>query len=787
MISCTRIHLPPSGRWADRNIRPQYAIESASWIWHPGLGSDDVAVVRFSNTFTLDEARTVRLHVSADERYELCIDGQWVSMGPDRCDANHWSFASYDVELEAGEHRIEATVQRLAHFAPHAQVSLRPAFILKSEGLDEQLDTGVGPWRVQKLGGLGFQTVPMRAYHVIGPSFTLDASGFFEPVDEPVEPVVVRGPVGKSVTGIVAPLWGLWPSPLPDMIRRPVRTGTVRAVAHRDELAAVTEADMRDPQAPAWQALLDGTPLTVAPRTTVHVVWDLDEYYCGFPLLTLSGGRGASAEVQWAEALYHLDDAQQPTHKGQRDEVVGKVFFGFGDRFVTDGKPRTFRSLWWRSGRYVLLSVRTADEPLTLDPPAILETRYPYEPDASWRSSDTALDAATPIMVRAMQMCSHETYMDCPCYEQMMYVGDTRLEMLTGHVLFADDRLTRRGIELFDWSRWRTGFVAERYPSTPYQLSLTFAMLWVSMVRDYAWWRDEPAFVRERLVGVRAMLEHFRTLLNDQDLLEDLPGWSFMDWGPGWFAGNAPDGEHGVSALNNLLFVQALQHAADLETACGEKAMARRNRALAARVAAALVRTFWDEPRGLLADDPAHAHFSEHAQSLAILTDILDETRRDRALHGLLHDEGLARATVYFSFYLLEALAKLGRGDLLHQRLDFWKDLIGQGFKTTVEKPEPSRSDCHAWGAHPLWHMHASLAGVRPGSAGFRTVRIAPSPGPLTSIDATIPHPRGRIVTSLRFDGDACSGTVELPKRTRGTFVWRGETLTLRPGANRIP
>ena len=37
-------------------------------------------------------------------------------------------------------------------------------------------------------------------------------------------------------------------------------------------------------------------------------------------------------------------------------------------------------------------------------------------------------------------MCAHETYMDCPYYEQMMYVGDTRLEVLTTYAISRDDR-----------------------------------------------------------------------------------------------------------------------------------------------------------------------------------------------------------------------------------------------------------------------------------------------------------------------------------------------------------
>ena len=192
--------------------------------------------------------------------------------------------------------------------------------------------------------------------------------------------------------------------------------------------------------------------------------------------------------------------------KGNRDEVQGKVFIGFGDRFLNDGsEKKTYRSTWWRSGRYIRLYVETNDHPLKIDDIHIIETRYPLENEGTFRSSDAALDAVIPLAVRGIQMCSHETFMDCPYYEQMMYVGDTRMEILTTYTMTRDERLIRRAIELFDWSRWISGFVAERYPSSPYQQCLPFSMLWVGMLRDYAYWRDDPEWVKRRMIGMRCI------------------------------------------------------------------------------------------------------------------------------------------------------------------------------------------------------------------------------------------------------------------------------------------
>jgi hypothetical protein len=282
------------------------------------------------------------------------------------------------------------------------------------------------------------------------------------------------------------------------------------------------------------------------------------------------------------------------------------------------------------------------------------------------------------------------------------------------------------------------------------------------------------------------MLEEFQPYVNADGLLESLPGWPFMDWVPQWRAGDAPDSVNGVSGVDNLLYVYALRESAEVEDSLHEPLLAQRLRQHAARTAEAVRAKFWDEGRGLMADNLAHTEFSEHSQCLALLSDTLTGAQADRCFTNLLTAPDLKRATIYFSFYLLETFQKFGRGDLIVQRMDFWKDLVKQGLKTPVEMPGDTRSDCHGWGSHPLFHLHASVAGVRPASAGFRTVRIAPEPGDLPKIVSRTPHPDGFISLDLAFAGGGCRGSVELPSGITGVFVWHGHEDKLSGGANAI-
>lgn len=772
------------------NIYRLYEIEKSAWVWHPAAPQAAEAVLLFRNQFSVDAETETTIHVSADQRYELSLDGQLISLGPDRSDLMHWSFATYRLKLTPGAHTLEALVAWIGENACCAQTSSRGGFIFAAEGpLATRLNTGdKSGWKVSALQNWSFSTRNWTGAYQIQRGQTVNMTQPF------VDPAVVMPPLQSNEYGSMRTGWRLYPSPLPEQKLTALNAGKVRAVipGGLNHPQPVTAQHIQLAQAAdnsSWNALISqgkGT-VTIAPSNTVSVLVDLENYFVAYPRLKMSKGKDAKVTLAWAEALYKRDaQGNSTSDKGNRNEVEGKAFHGTEDTFLPEGiDGAQFRTWWWRSGRYLLLTVRTASEPLSLDGFDLLESRYPLEDEGRFACSNEEINNSQSLMVRGMQMCSHETYMDCPYYEQLMYVGDTRLEMLTTYMMTRDDRLPKRGIELFDWSRFMWGQVAEHYPSHTPQQSPTFSLIWVSMVRDYAFWRGEPQFVRQCLPGMRGVLELFRNLRGESGLLEHVPGWPFVDWVPAWAVGNAPDGIKGISSINNLFFVQALLNAADVEESVGDAAMAARNRQLAREMSDIIVKRFWDDKRQMLADNEKHTSFSEHAQCLALLNGVLPKDKEAAAFKGLIEAKDLHRATVYFSFYLFETLKKFDRGDLIVERFGFWQDLLKGGFKTPVESPEPSRSDCHAWGSHPLFHMRASLFGIRPLKAGFSELEVAPNPGNLEWLEVKAPHPKGWIEGKLHFDHKtgSCTGELTIPEGVKGTFRWKGSEVKLGAGS----
>ncbi len=779
-------HLDAGKPWIQRGIWP------CAWVRCPDAGHPPF-VTAYRRRFTIDHEAIVRVHVSADERYELFLDGQRIGRGSERGDTNNWFYETYDLHLQPGEHVIVARVWSLGKMAPYAQMTVYPGFIFSPEGEEfiQLLGTGVAPWEAKMLDGYEFVD-PSPAWGT-GANLVIDGSRFpwgFERGEgdgwRPVE--ALDAGANGFIRNEFPPIHLMKPATLPPMLEAERRVGTVRFAADvpsaDTRTVPVRAEDHLADEAGAWGRLLQGEPLTVPAHTRRRVIIDLEDYYCAYPEVITSGGRGASICILWAESLFHEPKART---KGNRDEIEGKYFFGVGDTFKPDGgEHRRFDTLWWQAGRYIEMLVQTDDEPLTIEDLRLRETRYPLEMESAFEASDPRLAEVIPIAFRALQMCSHETYMDCPYYEQLMYVGDTRLEALTTYVTTRDDRLPRKALRMFDVSRRPSGLTQSRYPSRVTQVIPPFSLWWVAMVYDYALWRGDRAFIEGLMPGVRSVIDSFLSFRNDDGLVQAPNGWNYMDWVPAWRWGIPPDGEFGVSGVINWQLVWVLTMAAELEGWAGEPELGARARRLAHELAQRAVAAFWDEDRGLLADDLARRHFSEHTQCLAVLSGRLDAETRERVAHGLLHDPGLDRTTIYFTHYLFETYRLLGRIDALLDRLGLWLELKRLGFKTTVEHPEPSRSDCHAWGAHPIYHYFASILGIRPAEMGFRTVRIEPQLGPLTWARGTLVHPQGEIEADLRIEDGALKGTIRLPEGVNGVLAWDGRERALSEGRNTL-
>jgi alpha-L-rhamnosidase len=303
------------------------------------------------------------------------------------------------------------------------------------------------------------------------------------------------------------------------------------------------------------------------------------------------------------------------------------------------------------------------------------------------------------------------------------------------------------------------------------------------MVHDYFMHRDDPAFVRERLAGVRGILDWFGRHVDATGMLGPMPYWNYVDWTKPWDRGVPPGADDGHSTTISLLYVYALQRAAELEEGVGMRGAAADYRARAQAVRAAVRARAWDSARGLFRDAPDTSAYSQQTNVLAVLVDAVSGAEQRGLMERVLADTTLTPASYYFSFYVLEALRKAGLGDRYIELLAPWQAMLKLGLTSAPENPEPTRSDTHAWSAHPNYGLLATVLGVRPSSPGFRTVRIAPALGPLRRAEGRVPHPFGDIDVQLVREGErGLRAEITLPRGLSGVLEWQGQRRPLGEG-----
>jgi alpha-L-rhamnosidase len=764
---------------APTNRRSKYW--NAQWITAPSASQRDETVLHFKKVIELPERpQHFYVDVSADNQFVLHVNQQRVGNGPSRADLAHWRYETYDFApfLHQGKNVLAATVWNFGTRSAIAQVSDRVGFLVHGhEDAERAADTDAS-WSVEEDQGIHAVRPQVTGYFAADPGERLDGSVFDWSWDSGTDfgaswQKAVR--IGRgSVRGETdsPDRWQLVSDPLPPMEMRLVPAGKVVRAAQIAMPLGFPDQGFIVPAHVKASILMDNATLTT-----------------GYPVLSAREGQGSTIRMTYAEALF--DDAGQ---KGNRNVIEGRHIEGVMDEFIlAGGASRELKPLTWRTWRYLQIDVETANEPVRVEGLKTWFSAFPFVERASFSADDEFLHSLWDIGWRTARLDAHDTYMDTPYWERLQYIGDTRIQALISYAVAGDDRLARQAIEAFNDSRVPDGITQSRYPSSLVQMIPTFSLLWVGMVHDFWLYRGDASFVRAQIPGTRTVLGWYLERQRADGLMGKLPWWPFVDWGKDFDSGMPPQGDDGGSAIITLQFVEALQNAALLEDNLGNPQMANTYRTAAERAVEGVRTLCRNSGYGLIADDPSHQHYSQHANILAVWLDVVPKEKQKEVLEKILSttDPGfhvtanlppITAATYYFRFYLSRALVHAGMGDQYLQLLGPWREMISLGLTTWAESPEPTRSDSHAWSSHPNFDLLTIVAGIRPKAPGFESVVIEPHLGALTHVEADLPTPKGMVGVRYLREAGGIKAKITLPAGMSGELVWKGHEILIREG-----
>lgn len=773
--------LTPPEQAVQEKINPGLLTDpwKANWITHPDISPKAYGVFHARKSFDLaNDPEQFIIHITADNRFRLFVNGRHLTEGPARGDLLHWRFETIDIApfLKSGKNTIAVVFWNFGEHKALSQISNQTAFLMQGNNATEEVVNTDDTWKIvqnKSYQPIPFGPIAFHGYYVVGPGEKIDASQYLWGWQEPYyddsnwnSPVMLGA--GTPQGNNSHQKWLLVQDQLPLMENIPQRFKSIR------RSSGVSVAD---------DFVAGKYPVQIPANSRATILFDNGENTTAFPELSINGGKNAVIRLTYGEALF--DDNY---NKGNRNEIEGKKIFGNYDEFTADGgMNRVFSTLYYRTFRYIQMDIHSGAEPLVLQDFKHRFTAYPFRENATFNSSDPVLKDIWNIGWRTARLCAYDTYMDTPYYEQLQYVGDTRIQALISLYVSGDDRLMRNAIEQIHNSMVPEGITQSRYPTELPQFIPNFSLYWISMLHDYWRYRSDDVFLKQYLPGVRNIISWFENRISDKDMVGLLPYWDFTDHSyKTKEIALAGKGEEGITP-NTLHLAYSLRQAAELLDYFGETHDAERYRQLAEKLIMSTVEQTYDPERQLFADTPAKKSYSQHGNIFAVLTNAIPKEQQPSLLDKVTTMPDLVQQTIYFRFYLGQAFKQAGVADRYLENLDPWRTAVNLNFTTFPEGPEPTRSDCHAWSASPNYEFLATVCGIESASPGFKTVKIFPALGALEFIEGAMPHPFGEIKVKFSKQGKTgLMGEITLPPGLKGHFEYNDVIIPLKEGFQKV-
>ncbi len=555
---------------------------------------------------------------------------------------------------------------------------------------------------------------------------------------------------------------------------------------------------------------VDWTTIYPQPDGDVHLVLDFGQEIIGFLGVELDAAAGTILDANMFEGI---DDGGIFWMQNVRNSV----------RYICRDGVQTFKSHRRRGFRYLSLTCRDLNRPLRIRCICLYSSTYPVEQRGSFASSDEVLNRIWQRAVDTVRLCMLDTYVDCPGYEQVFWIGDARISAAVNNVAFGAYALTGRCNRLVgqslrvDLAKVRPPHIASQRISLPpahmvsgwHEEIPAWSFLWIWTVWEQYWNTGDSALLAQIYPDVRDCLSRCAMFLTERDLLDVPDVWNLIDWAPNDME------RHGEIVVNSILMAYTLTLAAKMAQVLEFVQETAEYLSMADRIRTAINRHAWSEHFGgyvdTVRDEAAYRRYvarsqsqsltpltfesfqkrqriSEQTNTLALLCDCAPPERHEKVLRFALaategnfvggrpewapnnsRDEIVRVGSPWFLFFTLETLFK---EQFANEAIEIirtqWSRMLEAG-ATTFWETFPghvagghwSRSLCHAWSAGPAYFLSAQVLGVTPLGPGYSKVRIAPHPGSLTWASGTVPTPRGDIFVSWKYSREDGSFTLD--------------------------
>ena len=709
----------------------------AFWLHnnHQLPGYEQDRRIQFRREFELDAVpEKVVVNVTADARYTLYVNGEWVGHGPARGVQEQWPYDELDITsyLKPGENVIAAL---LYHYGTSNYTYIYcgiHGFLLAGRAGEVNLGTNT-EWFLREAPGY------IRAVGRCASQYA-----FLECFD-----------CRESEENWMMPDYCIdntWRHPFEYDLRMPGAAPCTNFIKRYFPMPA---GEMKYPELRAQGKLVSGSDW----QTLKHI-----REYIPADKITWDGSAGGASVFDFkGEVVGHLRFDIDASEDGQ---VVDYYCF---EAFNPDGTPWLSERFSVYGGRLYLKKGHNHHEltmpwgfraVMCLDRSggeldialSVRETVYPMDIKGKFIVDDKRLTDIWNICLETQKHCMYDAYMDGPWREFAQWWGDALVQAVNTFALSTDDRLLVRGHEIMAARTLPNGLTYGVAPGlSPSAVLPDYAAIFLISLYSHYWQTGSTELYTKHRDTAFNIVKFFVSESAEGIMPVDRRYWYFVDWCK----------DLDKEETYNLLAVYGMDKIAELADLTGDSEVSAVCRECADRICAALE-----------LKDPA-----PHAVALAVMsgrfTGRHEEWKQQIILPFLASDHRVPRRpSIYFSYYVFEAAKILGcDAEIIDAIYRWWGELLDLGLTNTPEHwPENfsgGNSRCHAWSAHPMVFFRDIICGVRQKGVSWSEVTFKPLGVPGKLVTGEFPTPHGIIKVSVDRRDGAGKDEIILPQGVR--------------------
>ncbi len=750
---------------------------------------------RYRKTFSLQkkELKSATIRITAETRYLLWVNGQYVTRGPAKCYPWYQAYDTLDISayLKPGKNSIAVLVHVIGKTTYSSIWRDKAGLLVDGEikfkdGSGLRVDTDPS-WKIivdparssegqQLMLPLSFQEIFDSRKDL--PGWTLpdfDDSTWKKP------DIFGKIPIGTVPAGTF---------PWSNMINREIPlleekithfTGTTcffrgtndknwqdnsKLMNHLEKEKRI-KADASNIRVEMNGQILSSILVKPAGKNNFSaVVLDLGKTSVGCPRLKIKAATGGEV-IDFYYATRHPDDelfmtVTQPNDaKNKKKQKVKKApetetgHDGLADRYICKAGEQDFETFLFKGYRYLMLVFRNVVKPLKIAEINNNFVAYPVIHKGSFECSDETFNKIWKLCENGLRICMLDSYIDCPDREQAQWMFDGLIEGETNFFSFGDKDLFRRLIRQCAQNQTPEGLLYAVFPVEHFVLIIVdFNLHWLQAADRYYYYTKDKTILAEIFPVAEKNLAWFEKLAGKEKLLKNPEGlWLWLDW--------STLKKSGTSATFNLQYMRTLQAMQRICKLTGKNAAPYKKQEAA--VKKALVRTFYDKKHGVWYENYNNGkltQLSQHANALACLAGLPSGKGSLEILKQSFLKESKKKpiASAGFSFYVLESLFKLKEEtkalDLIKEG---WGFMLKHGATSTWETffSLTRGTVCHGWSTHPIALLSKNVLGIKPVGPGWETFKFEPTKDlRITRAKGSVPTPYGEITAEWQRDAN---------------------------------